>query len=70
MAAAGYATNQALVHALLGHVPERCTSVVLTIKVGQLPTAVVTQHIDDEAVERVMQLDLRAEPKPTDGEGG
>lgn len=54
------ATNQALVQALLGHMPERCLSVVVTIKVGQLPTALVTQHIGGEAVDRVLQLKLQA----------
>lgn len=58
------ATNQALVQALLGHMPERCTKVVLTLEVGNLPTVVVTQHIDGEAVERLLQLSLQAQPAP------
>lgn len=53
------ATNMALARALLGEMPPRCTKVVLTLEVGNLPTVAVTQHIDGEAVERVMQLKLQ-----------
>ena len=54
--------KQAIIRAILGHVPENCTRVVLTIEVDQLPSVTVTQWVSKDAIARLRDLNLTVSP--------